>query len=225
MGTTKSDPILVTAFALLVACACSSPYPDPEPGPVGPENPIAQVDNLFNVSPTDPALFDFETNESAYISDFGYTLWALKAGPQSPFVSRTVVLNKISGSSLTAGYGIVFCHHASGSAADERMLVVMINAKQEYIVGEAVGSSFSVIVPWTTSTYLNLGYQQDNAISVSLDSGTRVFSLAINGVSAVKTFSAMESDYDLNGGNGYLAVIVPQEKFPSVSVHITYKEQ
>lgn len=180
---------------------------------------MTEASSLFAPSATDPSLIAFSTNDSAYISDRGYTLWALKAAAQNPFVSRKAMLNKTSGSA-EAGYGIVFCHHG----ADERMLVAMIDTQGEYIVGEALGSSFSEIVPWTSTTCLKRGYNQDNAIEVSLDSGTRTFTLAINGT-AVKTFTAIESTYDLGGDNGYIAVISPWDSFPETPVSVNFREQ
>jgi hypothetical protein len=212
------------ALAFFLACACSSPYDAPPSRAGDPGDSMEEADTLF-VSSTDPSTFDFETNDRAYIADEGYTLWALKAGPQSPFVSRRVVLDKLDGN-LGAGYGIVFCHHATGSAASETMLVAMIDAQQEYIVGEAVGSNFKAIIPWTKSPHLKYGYDQANTISVSLDGDTRVFTLLLNDDDANPIrFSAIEADYDLRGGNGYIAVISPRDSFPNTPVHITYQER
>jgi hypothetical protein len=216
------------AIALALVCSCSSPYPDPQAGKGGSGSQGgggAEAESLF-VSSTDSsgaAAVYFRTSDAAYISDNGYTLWSLKAADQSPFVSRTVVLNKQSGDP-GAGFGIVFCRHGASSIADETMLVAMIDTEQEYIVGEAIGSSFTAIVPWTSSPYLKRGYNQANAMSVSLDRMTRVFTLFING-ERVKTFSAIEPGYDLSGGNGYIAVISPRDDFPTTPVCIAYIEQ
>jgi len=188
-------------------------------GSGGDAGTIEEASSLFVSSATEPSLIEFQTNDSAYITDRGYTLWALKALPQDPFVSRTVVLNKTSGS-IEAGYGIAFCHHSS----DERMLVAMIDAQQEYIIGEAVGSTFTAILPWTGSAYLKKGYNQDNEVSIRLDAATRIFSLSING-NEVKTFSAIETDYSLGGDNGYLVVVSPWDSFPGTPVSVKFREK
>jgi hypothetical protein len=189
-------------------------------GSTGEAGTIGEASSLFVPSATDSSLVEFQTNDCAYITERGYSLWALKASPQSPFVSRTVVLNKTSGS-MEAGYGIVFCHHGTG----ERMLVAMIDAQQEYIVGEAVGSTFTAIVPWTSCAYLKKGYNQDNEIGIRLDLSTKTFSLSINGSSDVKTFSAIETNYDFGGDNGFLAVISPWDSFPGTPVAVSFREK
>jgi len=214
---------LAAGLAAALLLGCSTPSSGSESGTDssggGGTGTIAEESSLFGASAADPSLVEFSTNDSAYITERGYTLWALKAAAQSPFISREVVLTKTSGSA-EAGYGIVFCHHDAG----ERMLVAMIDAQGEYIVGEALGSTFSAIVPWTSSTYLRRGYNQDNTIELSLDSGARTFSLEING-NVVKSFAAIESDYDLSGDNGYLVVVSPWDSFPGTPVSVNFKEQ
>jgi hypothetical protein len=212
------------AFCLACLCACSSPYPEhrgegAESGAQG----GAEVESLFVPSADTPGLFEFETRDSAYIADRGFTIWTLKAEPQDPFVSRTAVLNKLSGNPA-AGYGLVFCRHEADERADETMLVAMIDTEQEYLIGEAVGASFKVIVPWKYSALLKYGYNQANAIGLSLDGEARVFTLSVNG-RAVEEFSAMESDYDLGGSNGFIAVISPKDDFPDKPVRISYLEE
>jgi hypothetical protein len=210
----------------MVVVCCSSPGSDPTGEPEKPGGGTATIEeagSLFTSSATEPGLIEFRTNDGAYITDRGYTLWALKAAAQNPFVSRTVVLNKTSGSP-DAGYGIVFCHRQAGSAAEETMLVAMIDTEQEYIVGEAVGSTFTEIVRWKWSEYLKKGYNQDNEIGIRLNAATKTFSLSVNGQS-VTTFTAKETDYDLGGGNGFLAVVSPRDSFPGTPVSVTFREK
>jgi hypothetical protein len=212
-------------LALFIACACSSPYSNPSTGDTGnPSGSGSEVESLFvpSIDGSGAANFDFETSDTAYLGDKGYTLWALKAAPQEPFTSRTVSLDKLSGNAA-AGFGIVFCRHPALSPSEETMLVAMINTQQEYIVGEAVGSIFTEIVPWTHSTYLKQGYNQTNILSISLDAETHKFTLSLNG-NPMPDFSALDPGYPLNGDNGYIAVVSPFEEFPATSVHITYKE-
>jgi hypothetical protein len=212
------------AVFLACLCACSSPYPDRRgSGGESEEQGDAEVESLFVPSIDAPGLFEFETRDSTYIADRGFTIWALKAESQDPFVSRTAVLNKLGGNSA-AGFGLVFCRHGADESADETMLVAMIDTEQEYLVGEAVGPSFRVIVPWTYSGRLKYGYNQANEVGLGLDGDTRVFTLSLNG-EAVREFSAIESDYDCGGSNGYIAVISPQDDFPDKPVRIAYQER
>jgi hypothetical protein len=215
----------IRPLVLLIACSCSPPSSNPNPGS-GDTGSLggsgSEVESLFvpSIDGSGAAFFDFETSDSAYLGDKGYTLWAFKAEPQAPFTSRTVSVDKLSGNPA-AGFGIVFCRQPSFSG--ETMLVAMINAQQEYIVGEARGSIFTEIGPWTHSTYLKQGYNQTNILGLSLDAATRKFTLSLNG-NPVPAFSALEPGYPLSGDNGYIAVISPFEKFPANPVRITYKE-
>ena len=177
-----------------------------------------EASSLFAAAPADPAQVDFVTDDDAFVTDRGYTLWALRAGELSPFSSRLVVANKASGSA-EAGYGLVFCHRG----AEERMLVAMIDAQGEYIVGEASGSTFTAIVPWTSSAYLKRGFNQDNLIGLRLDPASRTFTLSLNG-SDVRSFTAVESGYELGGGEGYIVVISPRERFPGTPVRASFRE-
>jgi hypothetical protein len=185
----------------------------------GGQGRVEEASSLFAASDSDPSLVEFETNDDAYLTERGYTLWALKAAAQDPFDSRMVVLNKAGGCD-EAGYGLVFCHGSRG----ERMLVAMINAKREYIVGEAAGSEFATIVPWTACSRLKGGYNQDNVIGLKLDAASRRFALSING-DEVCSFAAIEPDYGLGGGNGYLVVISPRDRFPDTPVSVSFREE
>ena len=211
-------------FALLVLClaSCSSPYPDRggEGGTAGDE-PALRADELFVPSADSPGLFTFETSDPDFISERGFTIWALRAPRQDPFVARTVVLNKRSGDPA-AGYGLVFCRHRSEGLSDEAMLVAMIDTEQEFLIGEALGSDFKTILPWTYSPRLKLGYNQANTLGLSLDG--RSFALSLNGV-VVARFEAIESDYSCGGENGYIAVISPKDRFPDQSVRIDFQER
>jgi len=224
----RNSRLLYGAIPALIAAAllsCSPPYHDPtdinlDPGSGG------QVEETLFVETSaqggDP-LVEFETADSAYLSSYGYTLWSLKGPQADEFTSRSVMVNKISGEAA-AGYGVLFCQHAASDPNDETMLIVMINTQQEYIVGEALGGTFSRLVDWTYCSALNQGYNQENIIQVDLDRPTRTFTLRLNG-NEVNTFTPSDPQYDLGGGSGYIVVISPRESFPGTPVHVLFQER
>ena len=72
----------------------------------------------------------FTTNDPAYWTENGYTLWAPTGGSPNPFASIGRNLVKTEGDA-DAGYGLVFCHYDThDSAFAETMLVVMLNTKK-----------------------------------------------------------------------------------------------
>lgn len=228
MGKRGCGPIarLAEAIALiaLAGLSCSSPYRGESPSPVDPGTGGNREESLFEarIDGAGEAFLDFETSDAGYLSPRGYTLWSLKAEPQAEFASRRVLAGKLSGYGAT-GFGIVLCHREAEDPGMESMLVAMINIEQEYIVGEARGAAFFPLVEWTSSTALKRGYAQENAISVDLDRRTRFFSLYLNGIHACD-FTPSSPEYELGGGNGYIAVVSPREEFPASPVHIVFKE-
>lgn len=191
--------------------------------PAGGGASSGRADSLFvESSGTGSRSFDFSTSDPSYITQSGYSLWALNSAVQNPFAGRLVTVNKLEGDA-TAGYGILFCHQdAQPDGSLEKMLIVLINTKGEYAIGEAVGSSFSYIKVWKSSLNLKLGYNQANTIGLGLSG--RDFILSFNRVE-VSRFTPNESSYRLSGADGYIAVISPQDDFPSRPVHISYSEQ
>jgi hypothetical protein len=165
--------ILLAALVLLISGCPLTPGSDSGPAVGGNGGDVLQVNHLFTADPDLPGHFIFQTNDPAYWGPYGYTLWTLAGVPLSPFVSRQVEVNKVSGDSA-AGYGMVFCHFDTGEpAVGETMLVAMIDTQREFIVGEVTGASFSEIVPWTESGYLRMGYNQANVMKVTYDAGEK----------------------------------------------------
>jgi hypothetical protein len=209
---------IATLVSLLAACPVT---PRPDGGDGGGDGAaIEEHSDLFVDNPEEPGQVVFETNDSRFWGPYGYTLWALRAAPaQQPFASREVTVSKISGDA-SAGFGLVFCHY-DDPVLGATMLIVMINTQQEYIVGEAVGSEFREIVPWTDCTLLAGGYGGANTLAVTADGGDLV--LAINGGEACR-FRDDEVPLHAGGADGYLVVISPQDDFPEEVVHVVFEE-
>ena len=219
-------PIILLAALLPLLSGCPvTPGSDSGPAVGGNDGEVLQVDNLFAADPDSPGRFIFQTNDPAWWGPYGYTLWALQGAPLSPFVSRQVQVNKVSGDGA-AGYGIVFCHYDTGDPTiGETMLIAMIDTQREFIVGEVTGASFAEIVPWTESGYLGMGYDHANVLKITYDAGEKEFALFLNGGLAACFRDDSAPFHDAGGGNGYIVVISPHDNFPHDSVHVIFQEE
>ena len=204
-------------LALFISCAQPGYIPPDEEPPA-----IEQVDDLF--VDNGGGEYRFTTNDPAYWGEYGYTLWALKGAPQTPFTSREVAMCKTSGDD-SAGFGVVICHYEDPDPGiGETMLVVMINTNRQYIVGEAIGAEFTAIVPWTFSGELLANMGQTNNVRVDYDGGLAEYVLFLNGTE-VKRFRDDETPFHAGGGdNGYIVVISPLDDFPEVPVDVVFRD-
>jgi hypothetical protein len=217
--------IVLPSLAVLLF-GCPSPY-TPEEAATTPDTGTGgsaeQHDELFAQQPDQSWLFS--TTDSAFWGLNGYTLWALPLAGQAAFAQRDVELVKSSGNAW-AGYGIIFCQLDTGDpSTGESMLLVMINTQQQYSLGEVTGSRYT---PYTSATWvshaaLNRGYGVVNRVTVTRDAGG-LFALYLNQVQ-VMTFRDGRSPAPAGGGDGYLAVISPQDSFPQIPVTVSYMEK
>jgi hypothetical protein len=222
----KRFSTLVLAAALIFFAGCPvTPTPESDAQTAGGTSGVAQVDTLFVETTTGSGQFVFTTNDTAYWGAYGCTLWTLRGESEEPFVSREVTLNKVSGNG-SAGYGAVFCCYDTGAISlGETMLVVMINTRREYIVGEVTGAAFTEIIPWTESENLIAGYNVANTVSLAYDAAEGEFSLSLNGGPAVTFRDDVEPYHDSGGRNGYMVVISPLDDFPDTPVHVIFTEK
>lgn len=201
----------VIIFILMVGCPVT---PDNSKDLSLLNNPVLEENSsLFDLD-TVTGIVSFETNNTLYSTEYGYTLWTENNEEQNPFTNLNVTLSKLGGNS-DAGYGIIFCSY------DETMLVVLINTKKEYIIGELTGNLFTELVPWTHISSLKAGLNQINTINISLVSGE--FSLTFNAGESI-TFSDTDEPYHSYGKDGYIVVISPLDDFPNFPVSVTFKK-
>jgi hypothetical protein len=214
-GRARKPWFLLPVFAVLFT-GCPSPT-EKVPGPENPEGgQVAEHSELFV---PDGGTVTFTTNDSAYWTENGFTLWAPTGGSQDPFSSLERTLTKSEGDG-DAGYGLVFCHYDTGdSALGETMLVVMVNTKGKYIAGEVIGSTFTAFFPWTYSSSLASGLGVANRLKVSFSVGEFVISLNNN---EVKRFSDSEAPLHTQGADGYIVVISPSDSFPDHPVTVVF---
>ncbi len=215
--------IVVLPFVVLFPMGCPAPIGEEKAPPDQPAGNAEERSDLFAAQ--QDGSFVFTTNDTAYWGPYGFTLWAVMPGLSQPvFTQRDVTLTKDSGNA-TAGYGIVFCQYDSGNQShDETMLVVLINTQQQYSVGEATGSAYSPYTSpiWVQDLHLSKGYGMSNRMLVTRDSGG-LFTLTLNGTQ-VMTFHDGRTPAQSGGGGGYIAVISPQDSFPSIPVSVSYKD-
>ncbi|WP_319563284.1 hypothetical protein [Marispirochaeta sp.] len=211
----------VLVLLILIFSACPVTPKQADEAIVGTDG-FEEVNELFADGDEEGKVV-FATNDPAYWSTLGYTLWALNGEVQEPFVSREVKCNKISGAA-GAGYGLVFCHwESSDPDTGETMLTVMINTLGEYIVGEVADDTFYEFFPWRESEYLKKGYNQGNVVGLRWDSGESRFELSFNGYSET-TFTDETEPLHTGGENGYIVVISPADTFPENPVQVVFTE-
>jgi len=183
-----------------------------------PGGTIEQRSELFEENEGQAGIYVFLTNDLDLWGPYGCTLWALTGTQQQPFAVRELELTKLSGN-RSAGFGLVLCHYRDEELG-ETMLVVMINTKRQFIIGEAVGAEFQAIVPWTDSPALFAGYTA-NRLRVQRDG--EIFRVFLNG-QPTASFRDENAPLHSGGADGLIVVISPLDRFPETPVHVVFKE-
>ncbi len=206
--------MLFFMMTVIIISGCSvTPLPPEVKDPLDVET-IEENSSLF-VEDGSTGVVDFTTNDTNYSGQYGYTLWTQDGLETDVFSHINVTLSKLSGDD-TAGYGVVFGSH------DNTMLVLLLNTKKEFVIGELTGNLFTSLQPWDTSVSLKSGYNQSNTVDITYNPGTGEFNLSFNDV-PVTTFRDDDEPFHTQGKNGYMVVISPLDDFPNIPVHITFK--
>ncbi|MCK5197332.1 MAG: hypothetical protein KAR21_03220, partial [Spirochaetales bacterium] len=129
--------LLAGLFFFLTGCPNT-----PEPSVVKDPPDSSVIEENSELFVEDTGVISFTTNDTKYSSEYGYTLWTQEDEVQNPFTHLNVTLKKISGNDV-AGYGVIF------GSYDNTMLIVLINTKKEFVIGELTGNLFTVLQPWT----------------------------------------------------------------------------
>jgi len=180
---------------------------------------IYKVSDLFERS-ADSDEYRLQTNEEKYTGLYGSSLWTpLEGSLQNPFDSWEAEVTKISGEQ-NAGYGMVLCQQRDAEGV-ESMLTVMIRVDGYYQIGKVGRKEYSKLAGWKRSNNLREGYGISNRIKVEREGDE--FVLIFNGVNTER-FEDEKEPVHKYGAQGFLAVISPLERFPSVPVDIRFKE-
>jgi hypothetical protein len=204
-------------LSVLLLSSCPITPSTVEPGAV-PGEDIAERSDLFVEPEEDPATRVFFTNDPALWGPYGCTVWTLTGSRQEPFAARELELQKISGDG-TAGFGAVLCRRYD-ELLGETMLVVLINTRQEYTVGEVTKAQFQYLVSWADCPALVKGYALNR---LRVESEGENYSVYFNGVLAC-SFRDEEEPLHSGGDDGLIVVISPQDRFPETGVHVVFRE-
>lgn len=207
--------LLYMLFSTLVSCKLQ-PFPEEDDIEDDIVGNITEATELFSGNGEE---FIFETNETKYLSDYGYTLWTLtECNESESFNAIDVDVYKSSGNP-GAGFGVVFCNQEI--EGKNYMLVVLINTKGQYLIGKVIDGNFQSFSQWKSSPYIRRGYGVVNNIKINYEDAS--FILRINGYEITKI---KDSDHVVIKGSksGYVAIIDRGESFPQVQVKIVYKK-
>ena len=219
-------PFVFASFVLLPSCGTdvysSNTNGETQSAPVA---TVALADDLFSPVSEDGEHFVFETNNTAYLTSKGSTLWTLakKNASGEVFGKRTVRVVKESGAAH-AGFGIVFCVQESETKGSYNMLAVLLNTEGQFAIGKIIKGNYTNIQWWTDSPFINRGYGAVNYICVEYGAESEEFTLRLNGASVLKFSDADSSPRLSYGGDGYVAVLASNENYPAVSTKITFIE-
>jgi hypothetical protein len=205
---------LLTAV-LFSACPFTS---EREPPGLLPGEDIEQRSDLFVPQGQSPGKYVFFTNDPALWGPYGCTLWTVTETRQEPFVQRGLAMQKISGDA-SAGFGAILCRRED-QLLGETMLVVLINTRRQYTVGEVTGTQFQYLRPWAECPALVAGYAL-NRLRVQAEGES--YSVYFNGVLACE-FQDGEAPLHPGGDDGLIVVISPQDRFPQTGVHVVFEE-
>lgn len=222
MKLTKLFPVLAF-FSMLVSCTLTPFGGDASEDELQEETAVIEGESSFYTEDDDGGRYIFETNDTRYLNDAGFTVWTTNHVNESDaFEPITVSLSKESGRS-EAGYGIVFCSREIDGKPF--LLTVLINTKGMYTAGKVVDGVFSHINGgWKNSNYINRGYGIKNEMTVSFDSGKKNFLLSINGYE-VAAFTAPEKMEFKDSRSGFVVVIAGNEDLPKTPVKVSFEKK
>ncbi len=222
MKLAKLFPVLVL-FSILASCTLT-PFGEDAPEELQQEETavIEEESSLYEEDDCS-GKFVFETNDTRYLNDAGYTVWTTNHVNESDgFEPITVSLSKESGRS-EAGYGIVFCSREIDGKPF--LLTVLINTMGMYTAGKVVDGVFSHINGgWKSSAYINRGYGTKNLMTVSYDSGKKNFLLSINGYD-IAAFTAPEKMEFKDSRSGFVVGIAGNEDLPRTPVKVSFEKK
>ena len=176
----KHENLLIVFASLVLFSSCEiAPFEEGE-NLVNPDQTNLQEESSMFEKDEQNETFTFETNDTKYLGEKGWTLWTVpNVNTSESFNPVAVEVIKESGRT-EAGFGLVFCEQEI--EGKPFMLAVLINANGYYTVGKVSDGVFCHINDgWKNSSFINKGYGIKNTISVAYDTGAKNFILKING--------------------------------------------
>lgn len=219
----KHENLLIVFASLVLFSSCEiAPFEEGE-NLVNPDQTNLQEESSMFEKDEQNETFTFETNDTKYLGEKGWTLWTVpNVNTSESFNPVAVEVIKESGRT-EAGFGLVFCEQKI--EGKPFMLAVLINANGYYTVGKVSDGVFCHINDgWKNSSFINKGYGIKNTISVAYDTGTRNFLLKINGYE-ITSFTVSEQISFKNSRSGFAVVIANNENFPDKPVRVTFENK
>lgn len=219
----KHENLLIVFASLVLFSSCEiAPFEEGE-NLVNPDQTNLQEESSMFEKDEQNETFTFETNDTKYLGEKGWTLWTVpNVNTSESFNPVAVEVIKESGRT-EAGFGLVFCEQKI--EGKPFMLAVLINANGYYTVGKVSDGVFCHINDgWKNSSFINKGYGIKNTISVAYDTGAKNFILKINGYE-ITSFTVSEQISFKNSRSGFAVVIANNENFPSKPVRVTFENK
>lgn len=219
----KHENLLIVFASLVLFSSCEiAPFEEGE-NLVNPDQTNLQEESSMFEKDEQNETFTFETNDTKYLGEKGWTLWTVpNVNTSESFNPVAVEVIKESGRT-EAGFGLVFCEQKI--EGKPFMLAVLINANGYYTVGKVSDGVFCHINDgWKNSSFINKGYGIKNTISVAYDTGAKNFILKINGYE-ITSFTVSEQISFKNSKSGFAVVIANNENFPSKPVRVTFENK
>ena len=215
--------LLTTFAALAFLASCGLDPLEGGSGILKPERTkVSEESSLFKAEGENKK-FTFETNDTKYLSENGFTLWTVPNVNASDDFSTVLVEAVKESGTAEAGFGVVFCERQVNGKPF--MMAALINANGFYTVGKIVDGVFShVNGGWKSFNLINRGMGVKNQIEVSFDSNSRNFVLKLNGGVATE-FTAQEEIAFKGSRSGFAVVVANNEKLPSNSVKVTFENK
>lgn len=101
----------------------------------------------------------YSTNDPRYIDTIQYLPLAVES--ESPMTTVTATVKKVSGSGIV-GFGVVFCYQN-----ENNHYRLLITTEGKFTVGKNVGGTYTPLLSWAASTYLNTGSGAMNDIDIT----------------------------------------------------------
>lgn len=178
-----------------------------------------EMSEIF-VEDAETGLCVFETNDTRYLSENGFTFWyAPYKNVGEKLENICIDLRKESGRQ-EAGYGIVF--GLQEIEGQEFLITVLINTKGMYTIGKVWDGHFEYIQDWKNFHSIKKGYGVENKIEIFFDEENAQFVLKINECN-VTMFTVSENIAFKDSRYGYAVVLSHSENFPLNSCKVFYK--
>ncbi|HAH60838.1 MAG TPA: hypothetical protein DCL73_01925, partial [Treponema sp.] len=172
----KTYCIFLSAAILLAACDLPLKQLDDAP-----EDDTTVVEDTSLFEPQDNGSYAFETNDTKYTSENGYTIWAVtqQISSADSFSDFTTSLVKSHGNT-GYGFGVIF-NGNTDSSGNTSMICVLIRTTGDYAIGKVENGLYDDIQYWESNSYIKTGLGVENTIKITKDTESDEYAVTFNG--------------------------------------------